>query len=119
MLAQLYLVEALIGTNKLEEAEDCLKKLPLNSEFAGLIHKLLGDIYHQRKQFRIAVEEYRAAVLGVPELASEYATLNDDIDSDRGDDWENLAEIYQPPLTNVVTEQAERLRHDRTRRRGR
>ena len=117
MIAQLYLVESLIGADKLEEAEACLKKLPMNNEFSALVHKLMGDIYHQRKQFRMAVEEYRATILSIPELAQEHASLIEEADNDQNDDWESLAETYQPSLTNTVTEQAERMRGNRARRR--
>lgn len=118
LIVQIYLVEAMIGLGKFEEAETCLKKLPLNKQYAGLIHKLLGDIYYQRGQFQIAVEEYRATVLGVPELAKQFSELIHDADDIQSDDWENLAEIYQPSLATVMTDQTDRLRELRVRRRN-
>ncbi len=118
LIVQIYLVEAMIGLGKFDEAEACLKKLPLNKQYAGLIHKLLGDIYYQRGQFQIAVEEYRATVLGVPELAKQFSELIHDADDIQSDDWENLAEIYQPSLAAVLTDQTDRLRELRARRRN-
>lgn len=109
-VARICLVEALIGSGKLEEAERHLKSLPLRNEFATLIHKLLGDVYYQRGQFRIAVEEYRATLLGIPELAEELKILDEEVDEGQTGDWESLAEVYQPTLANAVTDQTERLR---------
>lgn len=118
LIVQIYLVEAMIGVGKFDEAEACLRKLPLNKQYAGLVHKLLGDIYYQRGQFRIAVEEYRATVLGIPELAKQFSDLLNDPDDVQGDDWENLADIYQPSLANALTDQTDRLREIRARRRN-
>lgn len=118
-MVQIYLVEALIGAGKFDKAESALKQLPLNKQNAGLIHKLLGDIYYQRGQFRIAVEEYRATVLGIPELAQQFSELVDEADDSQDDDWESLAGTYQPSLGNVLSDQTERLREARARRRNR
>lgn len=110
-VARIFLVEVLIGAGKLEEAENQIKNLPLRNKFAALIHKLLGDVYYQRGQFRIAVEEYRATLLGIPELADELKALDEEIEEGQvDDDWESVADFYQPTLANAVTDQTERLR---------
>lgn len=118
LIVQIYLIEAMIGIGKFSEAEACLRKLPLNKKYAGLIHKLLGDIYYQRGQFRIAVEEYRATVSGIPELAKQFSDPINDPDDVQSDDWENLADIYQPSLASALTDQTDRLREVRARRRN-
>lgn len=118
LIVQLYLIEAMIGNGKFDEAEAALRKLPLNKQYGGLIHKLLGDIYYQRGQFRIAVEEYRATVLSIPDLAEQAVGLLDDGDDNPEDEWESLADHYQPSLANVLAEQTDRLREVRARRRN-
>lgn len=81
------------------------------------MHKLLGDLYYQRGQFRIAVEEYRATVLSVPALAEQLVALVDETDEAADEDWASVADSYQPSLTHILNDQTERLRETRARRR--
>ncbi|MBL8260526.1 MAG: tetratricopeptide repeat protein [Candidatus Competibacteraceae bacterium] len=116
-IVQLHWIEALVGGGQLDAAEEALKKLPLNKQTGALAHKLLGDVYYQRGHFRIAVEEYRATVLSVPALAEQLSALVDETDEAADEDWEGVADSYQPSLTHVVSDQTERLRETRARRR--
>lgn len=116
-IVQLHWIEALIGAGRLDAAEAALKKLPVNKQSGALVHKLLGDLYYQRGQFKIAVEEYRATVLGIPGLAEQPSQLLVETDEAPEDDWEGLADSYQPSLTHVLGNQTERLRETRARRR--
>lgn len=116
-IVQLHWIEALIGGGKLDAAEEALKTLPLNKQNGALVHKLLGDLYYQRGQFRIAVEEYRATVLSVPALAEQLVALVDETDEAADEDWASVADSYQPSLTHILNDQTERLRETRARRR--
>ncbi|HRD65241.1 MAG TPA: tetratricopeptide repeat protein [Candidatus Competibacter sp.] len=115
---RLSLVEALLANGKLEAAEQQVQKLPQNGQTASLVHKLLGDVHLRRKQFRLAVEEYRATVLHLPdneqlleELKRELSTSGETVE------WEELAEALQPSVADRVAEETQRVRQSRRQRR--
>ncbi|MCP5195233.1 MAG: tetratricopeptide repeat protein [Gammaproteobacteria bacterium] len=118
MTAQLDLAETLIRSAHLDRAEALLKKLSLkNRDAAVWVHKLLGDLYFQRQQFRLAAEQYRAAVLGLPEASSELRALGEAVDQAHLSDWQPQAAAFQPLLDNVMAMQRVRLREERAQRR--
>lgn len=115
---RLSLVEALLANGKLQEAEQHVQALPQNGETASLVHKLLGDIHLQRKQFRLAVEEYRATVLHLPDNEQLLEELKQELSaSGERADWEELAEVLQPSVADHVAEETQRIRQNRKQRR--
>lgn len=61
------LAEALIGLRELDHAETILREITKDTRQGAKVHKLWGDLYHERGLFKEAVEEYESAKL----LASE------------------------------------------------
>jgi thioredoxin-like negative regulator of GroEL len=118
---RLTLVEALLANGKLQEAEAQVQELPQSGQTASLVHKLLGDIHLQRKHFRLAVEEYRATVLHLPDNAQLLAELNQELAATgvEAADWEDLAETLQPSLADRVAGETERMSQNRKQRRER
>lgn len=117
---RLSLVEALLANGKLDAAEQQIQKLPQNGQTASLVHKLLGDVHLRRKQFRLAVEEYRATVLHLPDNEQLLEELKREL-SASGEmvEWEELAEALQPSVADRVAEETQRVRQNRRQRRER
>ncbi len=87
-------VEALTAENRLSEARDILKDVPMSNSIAPKLHKLWGDLYYRQGLTQQAAEEYRAAAL----LASEDggATAEDDpFMDDQEENWESMIESYR------------------------
>lgn len=117
---RLSVVEALLANGKLQEAEAQVQELPQSGQTASLVHKLLGDIHLQRKQFRLAVEEYRATVLHLPDNEQLLAELNQELAAGvEAADWEDLAESLQPSVADRVAGETERMSQHRKQRRER
>lgn len=117
---RLSLVEALLANGKLEAAEQQVRKLPQNGQTASLVHKLLGDVHLRRKQFRLAVEEYRATVLHLPDNEQLLEELKRELSaSGEANEWEELAEALQPSVADRVAEETQRIRQSRKQRRER
>lgn len=114
MSIRLRLVEALLASGQLAEAEHQAAELPQNSAIAPLVHKLLGDIHYKRQQFQLAVEQYRATVLHLPDHEQMLSDLESELAA--GGDWEELAEELQPSVAGRVAAEARRLRQDRRHR---
>ena len=112
---RLRLVEALLANGHLEEAERQARELPQNSQIAPLMHKLLGDIHYRRQQFQLAVEEYRATVLHLPDHEQLLSDLERELVVSEGD-WEELAEELQPSIATRVADETRRLRQNRRNR---
>lgn len=112
---RLRLVEALLAGGKLEEAEQQARELPQNSQIAPLVHKLLGDIHYRRQQFQLAVEQYRATVLHLPDHEQPLSDLERELAASDGD-WEELADDLQPSIANRIADETHRLRQNRRNR---
>jgi len=67
------LAEALIGLHDLDHAEQVLRETTKDSRQGAKVHKLWGDLYHERGLYKEAVEEYESAKL----LATEESVENE------------------------------------------
>jgi tetratricopeptide (TPR) repeat protein len=115
---QLGLAEAHIGLGELDRAEQVLRDVGQESREGAKIHKLWGDIYHERGLYKEAVEEYEAAKLMVQDEKSGVETLKtDDLFADYDDEkWKEMATTSKASTDTALAEQ--RATHARRKDKG-
>jgi tetratricopeptide (TPR) repeat protein len=106
--AHVHLVEVLISAGKLGEATERVQELRRSERLAPFAHKFMGDIHYHEQRFKEAVEEYRAALLHMPDAEKAVAELEEDMLAEPEVNWEELADVYQPSVTSAVKEGARR-----------
>jgi tetratricopeptide (TPR) repeat protein len=86
------LAEALIGLRDLDHAEQILREITKDSRQGAKVHKLWGDIYHERGLFKEAVEEYESAkLLATEETIDSEALASGNLFADDDEQWKARA----------------------------
>jgi tetratricopeptide (TPR) repeat protein len=104
--AQIGLAEAHIGLGELDRAEQLLREVSQETREGAKIHKLWGDIYHQRGLYKEAVEEYEAAKLMVEDAKPGVDALKtEDLFADYDDEkWKDMATASKASTDTALAE---------------
>lgn len=96
--ARVYLVAALIASERFFEAEETLKKIPKNPRLRALYYRLKGDLAHRRRDYQESVDLYRAALDTLGEEVDAADELERDLSALERLELNDLLEASLPQL---------------------
>jgi tetratricopeptide (TPR) repeat protein len=101
------LAEALIGLHDLDHAEQILRETTKDSRQGAKVHKLWGDIYHERGLYKEAVEEYESAkLLATEESVENEALASGNLFADADDEqWKERAVSSKAAVDEALSKQ--------------
>lgn len=103
------LAEALIGLRELDHAEQVLREITKDTRQGAKVHKLWGDIYHERGLYKEAIEEYESAkLLATDESVENEALAAGNLFADEGDEqWKERAAAAKAVTDEALSKQRE------------
>jgi tetratricopeptide (TPR) repeat protein len=101
------LAEALIGLRELDHAETILREITKDTRQGAKVHKLWGDLYHERGLYKEAVEEYESAkLLATDENIENEAVASGNLFADNDDEqWKERAVSSKAAVDEALSKQ--------------
>jgi tetratricopeptide (TPR) repeat protein len=102
------LAEALIGLHELDHAETILREITKDTRQGAKVHKLWGDLYHERGLYKEAVEEYESAKLLATEekIEESEALTSGNLFADTDDEqWKEKAVSSKAAVDEALSKQ--------------